>query len=38
MNGISLDKWFKFPNESVANIGFYGKMINSMNNKDVQNQ
>ena len=36
MNGISLDKWFKFPNESVANIGFYGRMINSMNNKDVR--
>ena len=36
MNSISADKWFKFPNESIANIGFYGKMINSMNNKDVR--
>jgi len=36
MNSISADKWFKFPNESIANIGFYGKIINSMNNKDVR--
>ena len=36
MNAISVDKWLKFSNESVANIGIYGKMINSMNNKDVR--
>jgi outer membrane protein insertion porin family len=36
MNAISVDKWLKFSNESVANIGIYGKMINSINNKDVR--
>ncbi len=36
LNGFETDKWIKFKNDMVTNIGFYGRAINSMNGEDVR--
>ena len=36
LNGFQSEKWIKLPNEMITNIGFYGRAINSLNNKDVR--
>ena len=35
-NAIVTEKWYEFDNGMVTNIGFYGKMINSLNGEDVR--
>ena len=35
-NSYEITKWFQFDNNMVADVNFYGKTINSMNNKDVR--
>jgi len=35
-NSYEITKWFQFDNNMVADINFYGKAINSINNKDVR--
>ena len=35
-NSINIEKWHKFDNEMVANIGMYSSMITSLNDEDVR--
>ena len=35
-NSINIEKWHKFNNEMVANIGMYSSMITSLNDEDVR--
>jgi len=35
-NSYEITKWFLFDNDMVADVNFYGKAINSINNKDVR--
>ena len=36
VNGYELTKWYKFENNMVADVSFYGRAINSMNQEDVR--
>ena len=35
-NSINIEKWHKFENEMVANLGVYSKIISSLNDEDVR--
>jgi len=35
-NSYEITKWFQFDNDMVTDVTFYGKTINSINNKDVR--
>ena len=35
-NSYEITKWFQFDNDMVTDVSFYGKAINSINNKDVR--
>ena len=36
LNGYELTKWHKFDNSMVTSLSFYGRLINSLNDKDVR--
>jgi len=36
LNGYEIKKWHKFDNKIVTSLGFYGRQINSLNDKDVK--
>jgi len=35
-NSYEITKWFQFDNEMITDVSFYGKTINSLNDKDVR--
>ena len=35
-NSYEITKWFQFDNDMVADVSFYGKTVNSINDKDVK--
>jgi outer membrane protein insertion porin family len=36
LNGIESEKWVKFKNDMITNFGIYGRVVSSMNDKDVR--